>query len=74
MKAISAIEEGYRLGKYAYSSVLDAQRTHVQLRRRYIEAVASGLQATVEINRLINCDSGTNAPDIVTVMEDSYDE
>lgn len=74
MKAVSAIEEGYRLGKFPYMNVLDAQRTHAQLRRQYIEAVASGLQATAAINRLINCDSGANAPTRVTGMEDNYDE
>ncbi len=74
MEAISVIEEGYRLGKFAYMNVLDSQRTHAQLRRRYIEAVASGLQATAAINRLINCDSGAQEPIRIPDMEDSYDE
>jgi len=74
MKAVSAIEEGYSLGEFAYMNVLDAQRTHAQLRRQYIEAVAWGLQATAAINRLISCDSGTQAPIRVPGMEDGYDE
>jgi hypothetical protein len=74
MEAISAVEEGYRLGKFPYMNVLDAQRTYAELRRRYIEAVASGLQATVAIDRLGPCDSETDSPTHVTVMEGSSDE
>jgi len=74
MAAISAVEEGYRLGKFPYMNVLDAQRTYAQLRRRYIEAVASGLQAAVAINRLVPCDSEPHPPSPVTVMEEGYDE
>ena len=60
--ALSAIEEGYRLGKFEYMNVLDAQRTFAELQRRYIEAVASGLKAGVEINRLTYCDSQNDPP------------
>ncbi len=60
--AMSAIEEGYRLGKFEYMNVLDAQRTYAELQRQYIEAVASGLKAAVEINRLAYCDSQANPP------------
>lgn len=74
MNAVSAVEEGYRLGKFAYMNVLDAQRTHAQLLRRYIEAVASGLQATVDINRLVHCDSEINAPTHSPDMEGDSDE
>ncbi len=56
-EAMAAVEEGYRLGKFEYMNVLDAQRTFAELERRYIEAVASGLKAVVEINRLVHCDS-----------------
>jgi cobalt-zinc-cadmium efflux system outer membrane protein len=55
--AASAVEEGYRFGKFDFLNVLDAQRTYAELQRRYIEAVASGLRATIEIDRLAPCDS-----------------
>ena len=74
MEAISAIQEGYSLGKFTLMNVLDAQRTHAQLRQRYIEAVASGLQATVDIHRLVDCDSGSEASVGVTDTEGVYNE
>lgn len=55
--AAAAVEEGYRLGKFELLNVLDAQRTNAELRARYIEAVAAGLKAAVEIERLTRCDS-----------------
>jgi len=53
--AVSALEEGYRLGKFDYLNVLDAQRTYAELQRRYIQAIASGLKAAIEIDRLARC-------------------
>lgn len=55
--AEAAVEEGYRLGKFDFLNVLDAQRTYAELQGRYIEAVASGLQAAITIQRLVRCDS-----------------
>jgi len=55
-EAVSAVEEGYRFGKFDFLNVLDAQRTYAELQRRYIEAVASGLRAAIEIDRLAPCD------------------
>lgn len=62
--ALSAVEEGYRFGKFDFLNVLDAQRTYAEMQRRYIEAVASGLRATIEIDRLAPCDTpaGPAAP------------
>jgi cobalt-zinc-cadmium efflux system outer membrane protein len=54
-EALQATEEGYRLGKFDYVSVVDAQRTYAQLRRRRIEAIVSGLKAAIEIDRLGGC-------------------
>jgi cobalt-zinc-cadmium efflux system outer membrane protein len=64
--AVSAVEEGYRFGKFDFLNVLDAQRTYAELQRRYIEAVASGLRATIEIDRLAPCDSaaGPASPEV----------
>jgi cobalt-zinc-cadmium efflux system outer membrane protein len=61
-EATAALEEGYRLGKFDYLNVLDAQRTYAELQRRHIEAVASGLRAALEIERLARCDSRPAAP------------
>ncbi len=54
-EALSAVEEGYRFGKFDFLNVLDAQRTYAELQRRYIEAVAAGLRAAIEIERLARC-------------------
>jgi cobalt-zinc-cadmium efflux system outer membrane protein len=59
-EALAATEEGYRFGKFDFLNVLDAQRTYAELHRRYIEAVASGLKAAIEIDRLARCDSSAH--------------
>ena len=59
-EALAATEEGYRFGKFEFLYVLDAQRTYAELHRRYIEAVASGLKAAIEIDRLARCDSSVD--------------
>jgi cobalt-zinc-cadmium efflux system outer membrane protein len=56
-QALEAIEEGYRLGKFDFLNLLDAQRTNAEVQRRYIEAVAAGLKARVEMERLARCDT-----------------
>jgi outer membrane protein, heavy metal efflux system len=58
-EAMGAVEEGYRYGKFDFLNVLDAQRTYNELQRRYIDAVAFGLKAAIEIDRYSRCDSGT---------------
>jgi outer membrane protein, heavy metal efflux system len=55
--ALAAVEEGFRYGKFDYLNVLDAQRTYTELQRRYIEAVASGLKAAIEVDRFSRCGS-----------------
>jgi outer membrane protein, heavy metal efflux system len=56
-QALESIEEGYRLGKFDFLNLLDAQRTHAEIQRRYIEAVAAGLKSRVEMERLARCDA-----------------
>jgi outer membrane protein, heavy metal efflux system len=56
-EAAAAVEEGYRLGKFELINVLDSQRTYAELQGRYIEAVANGLRAAIEIERLARCDA-----------------
>ncbi len=50
--AFETVQEGYRQGKIDYLDVLDAQRTWFELRGSQIEAVAAGLLAAVDIQRL----------------------
>ncbi len=61
-EALAAVEEGYRFGKFDFLNVLDAQRTYAELQRRYIEAVASGMNAAIEIDRIARCDSPAAGP------------
>ncbi len=56
-EAAAAVEEGYRLGKFDFLNVLDAQRTLAELESKAIDAVASGLKAAIEIQRLSRCDA-----------------
>jgi cobalt-zinc-cadmium efflux system outer membrane protein len=56
-EAAAAVEEGYRLGKFEFLNVLDAQRTLAELQGKYIEAVASGLKAAILIERIARCDT-----------------
>lgn len=50
--AFETVQEGYRQGKIDYLDVLDAQRTWFELKGSHIEAVAAGLLAAVDIQRL----------------------
>jgi len=61
-RVLAATEEGYQLGKFEYLNVLDSQRTHAELQRKHIEAVASGMNAAIEIERLAGCNSSAPAP------------
>jgi len=51
--AFEAATEGYRLGKFSYLDVLDAQRTLFEARGRYIEALAAYHKALADAERLI---------------------
>jgi cobalt-zinc-cadmium efflux system outer membrane protein len=50
--ALAGLEEGYRQGKFDYLSVLDAQRTYIEIRARHIAAIAEALGAAVELEKL----------------------
>jgi cobalt-zinc-cadmium efflux system outer membrane protein len=58
-EAAAAVEEGYRLGKFDFLNVLDAQRTLAELESKAIDAVASGLKVAIELQRLSRCDALT---------------
>lgn len=47
------IKEGYRMGKFGYLDVLDAQRTLFDARARYLQAVTDYHRAVAEVERLI---------------------
>ncbi len=51
--AFEGINEGYRLGKFGYLDVLDAQRTLFDARARYLQAVAAYHTAVAEVERLV---------------------
>jgi outer membrane protein, heavy metal efflux system len=72
--AAQAVEEGYRFGKFDFINVLDAQRTNAELQRRYIEAVASGLTAAIEMDRLRRCDVSTISPHPGAVLKEVIHE
>ena len=51
--AFAAIEEGYRLGRFGYLEVLDAQRTLIGAETQHLRAVADVQKAVVQVERLI---------------------
>ena len=51
--AYDAVSEGYRLGKFRYLDVLDAGKTLVETRLRYLEAVTAFNLAKVALERLL---------------------
>ncbi len=52
LSAFQAIEEGYRLGKFGYLEVLDAQRTLVSGRSQYLRALTDFHKAAADVERL----------------------
>jgi cobalt-zinc-cadmium efflux system outer membrane protein len=52
-QTFEAINEGYRLGKFGYLDVLDAQRTFIGASGQYLRALADYHKAAVEVERLI---------------------
>ena len=51
--AFEAVGEGYRLGRFGYLDVLDAQRTLVSANSQYLRALAEFHKAVAEVERLI---------------------
>lgn len=51
--AFDAVSRGYRLGKFGFLDVLDAQRTLYGAKAQYLQALASYHQAVAEAERLI---------------------
>lgn len=51
--AFAAIEEGYRLGRFGYLEVLDAQRTLVSAETQHLRALADVQKAAAQVERLV---------------------
>lgn len=51
--AFAAIEEGYRLGRFGYLDVLDAQRTLVAAEGQHLRALTDMHKAVAQVERLI---------------------
>lgn len=51
--AFAAVEEGYRLGRFGYLEVLDAQRTLVTAETQHLRALADARKAAAQVERLI---------------------
>ena len=51
--AFDAVTEGYRIGKFDFLEVLDAQRTFFEVRGSYIDALAEYHRAVADVERLI---------------------
>ncbi len=53
-EALAAVEYGYQAGKFGILDVLDAQRTQVETRGRYLDALAAFHLAKTEMERLLD--------------------
>lgn len=64
--AFAAISEGYRLGRFGYLDVLDAQRTLVSARAQYHRALSEFHKAAADVERLTGMPlGGAGAPPTV---------
>ncbi len=62
-KALNAISEGYRFGKFGLLDVLDSQKTFYQVRNQYLDALADYHITVAEVDRLTGADpSAGNKP------------
>lgn len=67
--AFAAIEEGYRLGRFGYLDVLDAQRTLVAAEGQHLRALTEVHKAAARVERLIGmplADAAPLAPPVIT--------
>lgn len=66
--AFAAIEEGYRLGRFGYLDVLDAQRTLVAAEGQHLRALTDAHKAVAQVERLIGlplADAAAPPPPVV---------
>ena len=57
-QTFEAVSEGYRLGKFGYLDVLDAQRTLIAASGQYLRALADYHKAVADVERLIGTPLG----------------
>jgi cobalt-zinc-cadmium efflux system outer membrane protein len=60
-QTFEAISEGYRLGKFGYLDVLDAQRTLISASGQYLRALADYHKAVADVERLTGAPLTTSA-------------
>ena len=60
--AFDATRKGYELGKFAFIDVVDAERTLVQVRSQYLDALADYQRGVREIERLIGGELAAETP------------
>ncbi|MBA2353159.1 MAG: TolC family protein, partial [Acidobacteria bacterium] len=66
-ETFDAISEGYRLGKFGFLDVLEAQRTVVDAGGQYLRALSAYHDAVVDVERLIGAPlPGSPGPPSVT--------
>ncbi|MBT3922070.1 MAG: TolC family protein [Nitrospina sp.] len=58
-KALNAISEGYRFGKFSLLDVLDSQKTFFQVRSQYLDALVNYHNAVTDVERLAGVDPVT---------------
>ena len=51
-QALESTTRGFQMGKYAFIDVLDAQRTLIDVRSRYLLALDEALAAWVRLERI----------------------
>lgn len=55
-RALDAISEGYRFGKFGLLDVLDSQKTFYQVQSQYLDALANYHNAVADVKRLTGID------------------
>lgn len=70
-QAFEAVTEGYRLGRFRYVEVLDAQRTLVAAGGQYLRALTDYHHAVAEVEQLTGAPvtGGVSAPPVTTSRE-----
>jgi outer membrane protein, heavy metal efflux system len=64
-ETFEAVSEGYRLGKFGYLEVLDAQRSLIAAEGQYLRALSEYHEAVAEIERLIGAPLNGLSPAMV---------
>lgn len=60
--AFGAATKGFELGKFSFLDALDAQRTLLQARTQYLDALAEAQRAAADLNRILGIDATSTIP------------